>query len=562
MTSPLLAGYAIHYGPTLGNYPNSVDAGNVTTKTITNLAEGATYNFVVAAYDSAHSEGPFSNNVVATITYTVPVANFTASTVSGAAPLIMNFVDQSTGSITTYAWTFGDGTTGTTQNPAKTYSTAGTYSVGLTATGPGGSNVKTKPNYITVTVQTDTTPPSAPASLTATANGSSGINLSWAASTDNVGVTGYRVERCQGASCTTFTQIATPTTTSFGDSGLAANTTYRYRVRASDAAANLGVYSPISSATTTATLDTTAPSAPASLTATANGSSGINLSWAASTDNIGVTGYRVERCQGVSCRRFTQIATPTGTSFGDSGLATNTTYRYRVRASDAAANLSGYSNTATTTTGTTATVPIAYVQNNYATPQSPQVSVPVIYNSAQTAGNLNVVVVGWNDTNAAVTSVTDSKGNVYTRAVGPTAYSTQLSQSIYYAKNIISAAANANIVTVQFSTAAIYADIRVVEYAGIDRLNPVDVVSVGSGSGTLSATAAVTTTSANDLIFGASTVLTRNTGPGSGFTSRVITSPDGDIVEDRIVTSVGSYNASAPMTAGNWVMQLVAFRGM
>jgi hypothetical protein len=69
------------------------------------------------------------------------------------------------------------------------------------------------------------------------------INLSWTASTDNVGVTGYRVERCQGVSCTSFAQIGTPTTASYSDSALAASTSYSYRVRATDAAGNLSVYS-------------------------------------------------------------------------------------------------------------------------------------------------------------------------------------------------------------------------------------------------------------------------------------------------------------------------------
>ena len=77
------------------------------------------------------------------------------------------------------------------------------------------------------------------------------INLSWTASTDNVGVTGYRVERCQGASCTSFVQIGTPTGTTFSNTGLAAGTTYRYRVRAIDAAGNLSAYSAIATATTT-----------------------------------------------------------------------------------------------------------------------------------------------------------------------------------------------------------------------------------------------------------------------------------------------------------------------
>ena len=64
-----------------------------------------------------------------------------------------------------------------------------------------------------------------------------------------MGVTGYQVERCQGAGCTAFARIATPTTTSYGDTGLAPGTSYSYRVRAQDAAGNFSAYSPITTAT-------------------------------------------------------------------------------------------------------------------------------------------------------------------------------------------------------------------------------------------------------------------------------------------------------------------------
>src|SRR5262249_53583937 len=63
--------------------------------------------------------------------------------------------------------------------------------------------------------------------------------------------------------------------------------------------------------------DTQPRTAPTNLSATAAGSSQINLSWTASTDNVGVTGYRVERCQGTGCSNFAQIATPAGTSFNN-----------------------------------------------------------------------------------------------------------------------------------------------------------------------------------------------------------------------------------------------------
>src|SRR5215831_6211170 len=80
--------------------------------------------------------------------------------------------------------------------------------------------------------QPDGQPPTAPTNLTASAISGSQINLAWTAASDNVGVSGYRVERCLGASCTNFVQVATPSGTTYGDTGLASGTTYRYQVRA------------------------------------------------------------------------------------------------------------------------------------------------------------------------------------------------------------------------------------------------------------------------------------------------------------------------------------------
>ena len=148
----------------------------------------------------------------------------------------------------------------------------------------------------------DTSPPTVPAGLTATAASTSQINLAWTAATDNLGVTGYLVERCQGSGCTAFAQIASVTTTTFSDTGLAAATSYSYRVRATDAAGNLSDYSNTATTTTPASPDTTPPTVPSGLTATAASTSQINLAWTASTDTVGVTGYLVERCQGAGAR--------------------------------------------------------------------------------------------------------------------------------------------------------------------------------------------------------------------------------------------------------------------
>ena len=96
----------------------------------------------------------------------------------------------------------------------------------------------------------DTQAPSVPANLTAQAVSSSQINLSWTASTDNVAVTGYRIYRCAGSSCTPSTQIATSTTNSYSDTGFSASTTYTYAVSAVDAAGNESLQSGSASATT------------------------------------------------------------------------------------------------------------------------------------------------------------------------------------------------------------------------------------------------------------------------------------------------------------------------
>ena len=82
--------------------------------------------------------------------FEAPVAAFSASPTSGKAPLTVSFTDQSTGSPTSWKWTFGDGNTSTEKNPVHTYSKAGLYSVTLTASNANGSNALTKSSYIAV----------------------------------------------------------------------------------------------------------------------------------------------------------------------------------------------------------------------------------------------------------------------------------------------------------------------------------------------------------------------------------------------------------------------------
>ena len=170
------------------------------------------------------------------------------------------------------------------------------------------------------------------------------------------------------------------------------------------------------------------------------------------------------------------------------------------------------------------------------------------------------MVVGWRGQNALVQSVTDSAGNTYTLATGPVT-GTLLRQYIYFAANI---KGGNNMVTVTWTAAnmATTPDVRILEYAGVVAEGSLDQTAQASGASATSQCGPVTITSANELIFAANTTsgAPGAAAAGSGYTSRIITS-NKDIAEDQFASGIGSYNATAPLTAsGNWVMQMATFR--
>ena len=144
------AGFVLYCGPSSLNYTTRVDVGNTETYVLTGLAEGATYHCAVTAYDPAKVESPYSNEISVVAPYAAPSAGFSASPMSGIAPLSVAFTNTTTGSLTSWAWTFGDGTSSTAQNPTHVYNAAGSYTVKLTVTGPGGSSTKTAATPISV----------------------------------------------------------------------------------------------------------------------------------------------------------------------------------------------------------------------------------------------------------------------------------------------------------------------------------------------------------------------------------------------------------------------------
>ncbi|HVJ19860.1 MAG TPA: carbohydrate-binding protein, partial [Polyangiaceae bacterium] len=144
-------------------------------------------------------------------------------------------------------------------------------------------------DFFTLTGGTaDTQVPTTPGSLASSNITSSAITLSWGVSTDNVGVTGYRVYRGT-------TDLGTTTATSYTFTGLTASTAYTLKVRAFDAAGNLSGEASTSATTSAPPSDTTVPSTPGGLATSNITSTAITMSWSASTDNVGVTGYRIYR---------------------------------------------------------------------------------------------------------------------------------------------------------------------------------------------------------------------------------------------------------------------------
>lgn len=184
----------------------------------------------------------------------------------------------------------------------------------------------------------DTQPPTTPGTPTATVTCGSAA-LTWAASTDNFAVVAYEIWAAPGTSGGTFSQVGTSASTSFTLNGVGI---VRVEIRARDAAGNTSPFTaPITVTTPACPVDIQPPTTPGTPTSTAVTATSVALAWPASTDNVSVTGYDISRALGSGS--FAPIGTSATTTFTDSGLSPATTYRYQVRARDAAGNTSEFS---------------------------------------------------------------------------------------------------------------------------------------------------------------------------------------------------------------------------
>ena len=324
--------------------------GTTTSYTDATAQAAQTYNYTVDAFDGVGNTSPQSAAAPVTmpdgIGPSVPDGLASPGQTSSSVDLTWNTSTDNDG-VANYN-VYRDGTlvgsptgtafTDTGLTDGRTY----TYTVNAVDT---QGNPSAASSGLPVTTTLDTVPPSAPTGLTATVTKSYLVTLTWTAATDTggSGIAGYRIYRSDQGT-TPFATVSGSTLT-YGDTRVAASTTYTYRVEAFDGRGNTGPQSTSVSARTKAKGETSPPTQPTNLRVLSTTQTSITLGWTASKDNWGVKGYHVYR-------NGQYAGDSTTTRFTDTGLTAGTTYSYFVVAFDASANLSPQSASVNGTTAT------------------------------------------------------------------------------------------------------------------------------------------------------------------------------------------------------------------
>lgn len=307
-------------------YRNGTKVGTSVTTSYsdTGLTVETQYDYQVSAVDAAGNESDKSAQSSASTQQdseepAVP-GNVTATAVSMTQVNVNWTASTDNVEVTGYNIYRNGGKIGvsTTTSYSDTGLTPATqYSYTVSAVDAKGNESDKSPS-VAVSTNSDTEAPSMPTNVTAMPVSMTQINLNWTVSTDNIGVVGYNIYR-------NGTKVGTSPTASYQDTNLERGTQYAYTITALDA---VGLQSVPSAAVTVSTLsDSESPTVPSNVTGTAVSIDQINLTWSASTDNIGVIGYRVYR-------NGEKIADITETSYEDKGLLEDTSYAYSVTAYD------------------------------------------------------------------------------------------------------------------------------------------------------------------------------------------------------------------------------------
>ena len=428
-------------GATLARIDDSVTITDTTYTDSTGLVNGTAYRYVIRAVNR-HGEGAGSTEITATptstaTTPTVP-ANFsgTAGLNAGNASVTLTW-DAVTGASEYYVYR-SDTATGTLTRIAATVRITGTtYTDFLLAGGTSyryavrSANVAGESGNSNIATITAITAIAAPENLSGTVGSAAQVELSWNAVP---GATGYRVYRAPNSLYRTLNRVGGSITgTTYTNTGLTRGATYWYVVRAVNAAGESTNSNEIR------ILVPRVPSAPASLSAT-SGDTLISLSWAA-VDNAAE--YRIYR-SAASTGSLTQIAgnaTITGTAYTDTGLTNSTSYRYAVRAVNAAGESSN-STIVNSTPSSISSVPTT-VANLTGTPGNAQVTLswdPVrgaseyrVFRSAVSSGLLvrideNATIAATTYTDTGLTNTTTYRYSVRAaNSSGPSLESTIIS---------------------------------------------------------------------------------------------------------------------------------------
>lgn len=345
-----VAGYGAYRNGTLQGSPTS------TSYSFVGLVCGTSYTLAVDAFDAAanRSASTFVSASTAACVAdstppTVPTNEHFTGTTQTSISLAWNASTDNV-SVTGYRAYLNGSSVGTTASTSYTFTglACGTsYTVSISAYDAAGN--ASNPALAAGTASTgacgtDTQAPSTPTNLTVTSSSQTSIALFWSASLDNVGVTGYGAYR-------NGTLQGSATATSYSYTGLACGTSYTLAIDAFDAAGNRSASASLSASTAVCSVDTSPPSVPGSLAAAGTTQAAITLSWATSSDNVGVTGYGVYR-------NGSLVGSIASTSYSFTGLACGTAYTLAVDAFDAAGNRSA-SGSLSASTAACGTSPVA-----------------------------------------------------------------------------------------------------------------------------------------------------------------------------------------------------------
>ncbi|MFE6798614.1 PQQ-dependent sugar dehydrogenase [Paenibacillus chitinolyticus] len=257
--------------------------------------------------------------------------------------------------------------------------------VGLAVSSHNTSKLSTAAfTNVTVNAAGDVFPPTEPTNVQARSVTDTSVEIAWTASLDDVGVTGYDLYKDD------VLAQANVAGTSYTFTGLKPATTYRFTVKARDAAGNSSAASAPLSVTTTSGSDTESPAAPAGLASSSKTSTSVQLTWTAATDNVGVYAYDIFTNGKLS-------GSTDKTSFNVTGLAANTSYSFTVKARDLAGNVSPASKALSVKTNPASSEPYTpeIVASNLETPWAVDFAPDGrIFFTERNSGRIRVVVNG------------------------------------------------------------------------------------------------------------------------------------------------------------------------